>query len=110
MLRRAAAASLGPRRGARAAGPGYVKYTSALPTLVPCIRSASLFDTSHLISIPATNTSVNPARSTGPALFPGGWALVQLWLFWRAPIGGAILGGPIGKFLDFNPAKASTDP
>jgi aquaporin Z len=47
----------------------------------------------HLISIPVTNTSVNPARSTGPALFVGGWALSQLWLFWVAPIAGGILGG-----------------
>jgi aquaporin Z len=47
----------------------------------------------HLISIPVTNTSVNPARSTGPALFVGGWALSQLWLFWLAPIGGALVGG-----------------
>ncbi|MBO9332375.1 aquaporin Z [Achromobacter xylosoxidans] len=46
----------------------------------------------HLISIPVTNTSVNPARSTGPALFVGGWALEQLWLFWVAPIVGAIIG------------------
>ncbi len=47
----------------------------------------------HLISIPVTNTSVNPARSTGPALFVGGWALAQLWLFWVAPIvGGAVAG------------------
>jgi aquaporin Z len=46
-----------------------------------------------LISIPVTNTSVNPARSTGPALFVGGWALGQLWLFWIAPIVGAILAG-----------------
>jgi aquaporin Z len=46
----------------------------------------------HLISIPVTNTSVNPARSTGPALFVGGWALGQLWLFWVAPIVGAALG------------------
>lgn len=49
----------------------------------------------HLISIPVTNTSVNPARSTGPAIFVGGWALSQLWLFWLAPIVGAILGGVI---------------
>ena len=42
----------------------------------------------HLVSIPVTNTSVNPARSTGPALFVGGWALAQLWLFWVAPIPG----------------------
>jgi aquaporin Z len=47
----------------------------------------------HLISIPVTNTSVNPARSTGPAIFVGGWALSQLWLFWVAPIIGAILAG-----------------
>ena len=46
----------------------------------------------HLISIPVTNTSVNPARSTGLALFVGGWAIEQLWLFWVAPIGGALLG------------------
>jgi len=47
----------------------------------------------HLISIPVTNTSVNPARSTGPALFVGGWALGQLWLFWIAPILGAAIAG-----------------
>jgi len=47
----------------------------------------------HLISIPVTNTSVNPARSTGPALIAGGWALQQLWLFWVAPIAGAVLSG-----------------
>ena len=47
----------------------------------------------HLISIPVTNTSVNPARSTGPALFAGGWALKQLWLFWVAPIVGGLLAG-----------------
>jgi aquaporin Z len=47
----------------------------------------------HLISIPVTNTSVNPARSTGPAIFVGGWALQQLWLFWLAPIVGAIIAG-----------------
>ncbi len=47
----------------------------------------------HLIGIPVTNVSVNPARSTGPALFVGGWALQQLWLFWVAPIVGAVLAG-----------------
>jgi aquaporin Z len=47
----------------------------------------------HLISIPVTNTSVNPARSTGPALFVGGWALQQLWLFWIAPLIGAAIAG-----------------
>jgi aquaporin Z len=53
----------------------------------------------HLISIPVTNTSVNPARSTGPALFVGGWALAQLWLFWVAPIAGALLGAGIHRFI-----------
>ena len=47
----------------------------------------------HLISIPVTGTSVNPARSTGPALFVGGWALAQLWLFWVVPIAGAVAAG-----------------
>jgi aquaporin Z len=47
----------------------------------------------HLIGIPVTNLSVNPARSTGPAIFVGGWALAQLWLFWVAPIIGGALGG-----------------
>lgn len=47
----------------------------------------------HLISIPVTNTSVNPARSTGPAIFVGGWALEQLWFFWVVPIAGGLLGG-----------------
>jgi aquaporin Z len=49
----------------------------------------------HLVGIPVTNTSVNPARSTGPAIFVGGWALEQLWLFWLAPLLGAALGGII---------------
>jgi aquaporin Z len=53
----------------------------------------------HLISIPVTNTSVNPARSTGPALFVGGWALAQLWLFWVAPIVGAALAGIAYRWL-----------
>jgi aquaporin Z len=53
----------------------------------------------HLISIPVTNTSVNPARSTGPALFVGGWALAQLWLFWLAPILGGIAGGVVYRWL-----------
>jgi aquaporin Z len=51
----------------------------------------------HLISIPVTNTSVNPARSTGPAIFVGGWAVAQLWLFWIAPIIGAIAAGFVYK-------------
>ncbi len=53
----------------------------------------------HLISIPVTNTSVNPARSTGPALIVGDWALSQLWLFWVAPIIGAVIGGVLYRWL-----------
>jgi len=53
----------------------------------------------HLISIPVTNTSVNPARSTGVALFVGDWAVAQLWMFWVAPIAGAILGAIVYKFI-----------
>jgi aquaporin Z len=53
----------------------------------------------HLISIPVTNTSVNPARSTGPALFVGGWALQQLWLFWLAPLVGGAAGGAAFRWL-----------
>lgn len=53
----------------------------------------------HLISIPVTNTSVNPARSTGQALFVGGWALQPLWLFWLAPIIGAVIGGIAWKVV-----------
>lgn len=53
----------------------------------------------HLVSIPVTNTSVNPARSTAPALFVGGWALGQLWLFWLAPLLGGALGGVIYRWL-----------
>ena len=53
----------------------------------------------HLISIPVTNTSVNPARSTGPAVFVGGWALGQLWLFWVAPLIGALLAGAVYRWL-----------
>lgn len=53
----------------------------------------------HLISIPVTNTSVNPARSTGPAVFVGGWALQQLWMFWVAPIIGGALGGVTYRWL-----------
>jgi aquaporin Z len=52
----------------------------------------------HLISIPVSNTSVNPARSTGPALISGGWALEQLWLFWLAPLAGAALAGIIYRW------------
>ena len=55
----------------------------------------------HLISIPVSNTSVNPARSTGPAIFAeGGWALGQLWVFWVAPIAGAVVAGLVARWLD----------
>lgn len=53
----------------------------------------------HLISIPVTNTSVNPARSTGVALFVGDWAIAQLWLFWVAPIVGGVLGAVVSRFI-----------
>ena len=53
----------------------------------------------HLISIPVTNTSVNPARSTGVAVFVGGWALGQLWLFWVAPIVGGLIGAVVYRFI-----------
>lgn len=62
----------------------------------------------HLISIPVTNTSVNPARSTGPALFVGGWALGQLWLFWLAPLVGGALGGVLYRWLSAEPSAAVT--
>lgn len=62
----------------------------------------------HLVSIPVTNTSVNPARSTGPALFAGSEYLVQLWLFWLAPIGGAILGALAWRWL--SPSEQPTQP
>jgi aquaporin Z len=61
----------------------------------------------HLISIPVTNTSVNPARSTGVAVFAGGWALGQLWLFWVAPIAGGLLGGLIHRWLRGEPLPTS---
>jgi aquaporin Z len=63
----------------------------------------------HLISIPVTNTSVNPARSTGPALLVGGWALQQLWLFWVAPIIGGAVGGLIYKSL-FGQGDSTPEP
>ncbi len=62
----------------------------------------------HLVSIPVTNTSVNPARSTGPALFVGGWAISQLWLFWVAPLVGGALGGAIYRWLSEEPSTPVT--
>lgn len=61
----------------------------------------------HLIGIPVTNTSVNPARSTGPAIFAGGWALEQLWLFWVAPIVGAAIGAVLYGAIAKEPAAVS---
>jgi aquaporin Z len=62
----------------------------------------------HLVGIPVTNTSVNPARSTGPALFVGGWALAQLWLFWVAPLIGGALGGILYRWLSEEPSALVT--
>lgn len=62
----------------------------------------------HLVTIPVTNTSVNPARSTGPALFVGGWAMAQLWLFWVAPLIGGALGGVLYRWLSDEPSAAVT--
>jgi aquaporin Z len=62
----------------------------------------------HLVSIPVTNTSVNPARSTGPALFVGDWALGQLWLFWVGPIAGGIIGALIYRWLSEEPSADVT--
>ena len=68
----------------------------------------------HLVSIPVTNTSVNPARSTGPAIFAQGWALTQLWLFWVAPILGALLAGFVYEWLSsddegYSPEKPNVE-
>jgi len=62
----------------------------------------------HLISIPVTNTSVNPARSTGPAIFVGGWAIKQLWLFWLAPIVGAAIAGVAYAWLGAGETEPTT--
>ena len=80
------AVSLGLRAGGRFPANRLVPYILAL-TLI------------HLVSIPITNTSVNPARSTGPALIVGGWAVQQLWLFWIAPIVGAAAAGWVYKAI-----------
>jgi aquaporin Z len=62
----------------------------------------------HMVSIPVTNTSVNPARSTGPALFVGGGAIQQLWMFWVAPLLGGALGGALYRWLSTEPTGAVT--
>jgi len=61
----------------------------------------------HLVTIPVTNTSVNPARSTGPALYAGGWAMGQLWLFWLAPLVGAAIAGATYHSIVGGRAKAA---
>ena len=61
----------------------------------------------HLVSLPVTNTSANPARSTGPALFVGGWALSQLWLFWVAPLAGAALAGVVYRLVSGERSQAA---
>ena len=73
--------------------------TSARPRALRPIAIGLGLTLIHLISIPVTNTSVNPARSTGVALFVGGWAVAQLWLFWIAPIVGGVLGGLVYRWL-----------
>jgi aquaporin Z len=62
----------------------------------------------HLIGIPVTNLSVNPARSTGPAVFVGGWALAQLWLFWLAPLIGGAVGGIVYRWISEEPSALVT--
>lgn len=64
----------------------------------------------HLISIPVTNTSVNPARSTGPAVVQGGWALGQLWLFWLAPLVGAVVAGLVWRYLSPSDSVLDNEP
>jgi len=62
----------------------------------------------NLVGIPITNASINPARSTGPALFVGGWAIAQLWLFWVAPLIGGVLGGVLYRWLSEEPSAQIT--
>lgn len=62
----------------------------------------------HLVGIPVTNLSVNPARSTGPAVFVGGWALAQLWLFWVAPLLGGAVGGVLYRWISEEPSALIT--
>ncbi len=80
----------------------FIIYKSVEPTasvgLAPLTIGLAL-TLIHLVSIPVTNTSVNPARSTGPAVFMGDWALSQLWFFWVFPIAGAILGGLFARAM-----------
>ena len=85
----------------------FLNVTLAAPSYAPLAIGLCL-TLIHLISIPVTNTSVNPARSTGPALFVGGWALEQLWLFWVAPIVGGIIGGVAYRWISATPSGEIT--
>ena len=69
------------------------------PTMLPPVAIGLALTLIHLVSIPVTNTSVNPARSTAVAVYVGGWAIGQLWLFWVAPIVGGIIGGTLHRVL-----------
>ena len=80
----------------------------ALPGFAPIAIGLGL-TLIHLIGIPITNLSVNPARSTGPAIFVGGWALDQLWMFWLAPIVGAALAGVVYKVFETKPEPMMRD-
>lgn len=78
------------------ASPGFFGLTIGLALM-----------TIHLVSIPVSNTSVNPARSTGPALFAGDWAVGQLWMFWVAPLIGGVIGGLLYRYLWTRPEAAA---
>jgi aquaporin Z len=86
-------------------------HSTAFRALSP-LAIGLAFTLIHLISIPVTNTSVNPARSTGPALFAGGWAIGQLWLFWIAPLVGALVAGIVYPALigDTRPTELEERP
>ena len=80
--------------------------SKSAPTTLAGIAIGLTLTLVHLVGIPITNTSVNPARSTGPALFVGGWALGQLWLFWLAPLAGAAVAGLLARWLQALSAEA----
>ena len=86
------------------ASNGYGAHSPGQYNMMVCFITEVVMTMIHLVSIPVTITSVNPARSTGPALFVGGWALAQLWLFWIAPLIGGALGGMLYRWLSEEPA------
>ena len=92
-------------------GCGSAVFAAAFPqgTFAPIAIGLTL-TLIHLVSIPVTNTSVNPARSIGPAIFVGGWAISQLWLFVAAPIVGAFLAGTAHRLLTTEREAAELDP